>query len=139
MERIVKVTWLVNKLYHSFLILMNISFFFPLTDIDYCINHTCANGGSCVDGITNYSCACPAGFTGEHCETGMLFSINQPTNQPVTSQLTNQPINHQSINQSIDRSINRSIDRSINQAIDQSINQLINQSIRHSFRSAAFG
>lgn len=51
---------------------------FPLTDIDYCVNHTCGNGGSCVDGITNYSCACLAGFTGERCETRRLTDVSYP-------------------------------------------------------------
>ena len=54
---------------------------FPLIDINYCINHTCGNGGSCVDGITNFSCSCLAGFTGDHCETGRLISIHQSINQ----------------------------------------------------------
>ena len=39
-------------------------------DIDDCVNHTCANGGLCVDGINTYSCNCSAGYTGEHCLTG---------------------------------------------------------------------
>ena len=38
-------------------------------DIDDCVNHTCLNGGSCVDGLNNYSCNCETGFTGDHCET----------------------------------------------------------------------
>ena len=41
-----------------------------LLDIDDCVNHTCANGGSCMDGINNYSCNCLVGFTGSSCETG---------------------------------------------------------------------
>ena len=45
-------------------------FSFLVSDIDYCINVTCQNGGSCVDGSDKYSCSCGAGFTGDHCETG---------------------------------------------------------------------
>ena len=45
-------------------------FSFLVSDIDYCINVTCKNGGSCVDGLDKYSCSCGAGFSGDHCETG---------------------------------------------------------------------
>ena len=38
--------------------------------IDDCVNHTCANGGLCVDGVNSYSCNCSAGYTGERCLTG---------------------------------------------------------------------
>ena len=34
------------------------------------MNHSCQNGGSCVDGRHNYSCKCPEGYTGNKCETG---------------------------------------------------------------------
>ena len=49
---------------------VRILFFIPSPDINNCVNHTCENGGSCVDGINNYSCDCLVGFTGYHCETG---------------------------------------------------------------------
>ena len=39
-------------------------------DIDDCVNHTCANGGLCVDGINTYTCNCSAGYTGVRCLTG---------------------------------------------------------------------
>ncbi len=45
-------------------------FFFSFTDVDDCVNQTCSNGGSCVDGINSFSCNCLAGFTGDLCETG---------------------------------------------------------------------
>jgi len=45
----------------------------PLLDIDECVNHTCQNGGSCVDGVNNYSCNCMPGFTGDRCQTGNTF------------------------------------------------------------------
>ena len=43
-----------------------------IPDIDHCINATCKNGGSCVDGLRNYSCICSAGFMGDQCQTGIL-------------------------------------------------------------------
>ena len=45
-------------------------FSYLVSDIDYCINVTCKNGGSCVDGLDKYTCSCGAGFSGDHCETG---------------------------------------------------------------------
>ena len=39
-------------------------------EIDDCGNHTCANGGLCVDGVNSYTCNCSAGYTGQHCLTG---------------------------------------------------------------------
>ena len=48
-------------------------FYYYFTDIDYCINHTCLNGASCVDGLHNYTCKCPTGFKGSNCETGRFF------------------------------------------------------------------
>ena len=42
------------------------------TDINDCVNHTCLNGGSCVDGVNNYTCRCVAGFKGDRCETSKI-------------------------------------------------------------------
>ncbi len=41
-------------------------------DVDDCQNVTCHNNGSCVDSVNAYLCACAAGYTGAHCETGFL-------------------------------------------------------------------
>ena len=43
---------------------------FYFTDIDDCVNNTCVNGGSCVDGVNSYSCNCSAGYSGDRCQTG---------------------------------------------------------------------
>ena len=43
-----------------------------ILDIDDCLLNACANGGLCVDGVYNYSCICPAGYTGDLCETGKV-------------------------------------------------------------------
>ena len=65
-----------NKL--SIILSANIIFTLALlnniSDIDECVNHTCRNGGSCVDGVSNYSCNCKAGFTGDRCQTGAFLS-----------------------------------------------------------------
>ena len=45
--------------------------------MDECVNHTCANGASCVDGVNNYSCNCQPGFTGDRCQTGASVSCYQ--------------------------------------------------------------
>ena len=47
-----------------------------LTDINDCVNHTCLNGGSCVDGENNYTCRCVAGFKGHRCETSKISGIS---------------------------------------------------------------
>ena len=44
---------------------------FNFTDINDCVNHTCQNGGSCVDGVNNFTCNCLKGYTGSHCQTGI--------------------------------------------------------------------
>ena len=51
-----------------------------LTDINNCVNHTCLNGGSCVDGVNNYTCRCFAGFKGDRCETSKISGISLTLN-----------------------------------------------------------
>ncbi|MCP3666394.1 MAG: calcium-binding EGF-like domain-containing protein [Gammaproteobacteria bacterium] len=31
------------------------------------------NGGTCTDRVKSYTCTCPAGYTGIHCDTGNLL------------------------------------------------------------------
>ena len=63
---VIRIYFLRNDKISVFLIDRNANFL----DIDDCVNHTCANGGLCVDGINNYSCNCSAGYTGERCLNG---------------------------------------------------------------------
>ena len=46
-----------------------------LIDIDECSSNPCMNGATCTDAVNSYTCACVAGYTGTHCETGedLLF------------------------------------------------------------------
>ena len=36
----------------------------------------CLYGGQCVDGVNKYTCTCPSGFTGEHCQEEKIFCAN---------------------------------------------------------------
>ena len=40
-----------------------------ISDIDECASGPCQNGGTCTDGINQYTCTCPAGFEGVICQT----------------------------------------------------------------------
>lgn len=42
----------------------------------------CLNGGQCVDGIGRYTCACPPGFVGEHCEGDLNECLSGPCHSP---------------------------------------------------------
>lgn len=42
-------------------------------DFDECDSNPCVNGGSCSDGINDYSCACADGFEGRNCDIGELL------------------------------------------------------------------
>ena len=42
---------------------------FAQVDIDYCINQTCQNNGTCVDRLDGFHCVCQAGFEGVMCDT----------------------------------------------------------------------
>lgn len=44
-------------------------------DIDECESQPCLNGGECIDRVNNFTCTCPAAFTGTLCETGEQKSV----------------------------------------------------------------
>ena len=38
--------------------------------VDECASTPCVNGGSCVDGINQYTCTCASGWEGILCDVG---------------------------------------------------------------------
>ena len=49
--------------------------FLLYSDVDECASSPCQNGGSCVDIINGYYCACKSGYHGLHCEQGEFTYI----------------------------------------------------------------
>lgn len=45
---------------------------------DPCKEHSCENGGSCVPGATNYTCLCPAHYTGNWCGSRLAPRPHHP-------------------------------------------------------------
>lgn len=41
------------------------------TNIDDCDPYPCLNGGSCIDGVNEYTCDCSSGYSGDSCETNI--------------------------------------------------------------------
>ena len=63
--------------------LYKLNFFFPVfkilfsLDEDDCDDDLCLNGGTCVDGINDYSCTCAEGYGGRNCEIGMHVLLSR--------------------------------------------------------------
>lgn len=50
--------------------------YFHDLEFDECSSSPCLNGGTCTDGINNYTCACPSPFFGRRCQgTETTYSI----------------------------------------------------------------
>lgn len=47
----------------------------PFIDINECSSNPCKNGGTCADGIHEYTCICIDGFQGSTCETGKNVNV----------------------------------------------------------------
>ncbi|CAH1772850.1 unnamed protein product [Owenia fusiformis] len=60
-------------------------------NINECEDLPCNNGGVCIDGINDYTCNCPEGFTGKNCSTE---STNPCDNNPCFNGGECEPINH---------------------------------------------
>ena len=45
---------------------------FLISDIDDCLLNPCTNNGTCIDGISSFSCNCAHGFIGKECATSKL-------------------------------------------------------------------
>ncbi|XP_063809197.1 coagulation factor VII [Pseudophryne corroboree] len=41
------------------------------SDENQCLSNPCTNGGTCHDELQSYTCTCPLGYEGRHCETDM--------------------------------------------------------------------
>ena len=58
----------------------NLSYTFHL-DIDDCQSNSCLNGGTCTDGINDYTCSCLPGYTARNCGIGII--ILSPLNKNI--------------------------------------------------------
>ena len=46
-------------------------------DINECSSKPCANGGTCNDAFSFFSCECAPGFSGVTCQSEFAFSITK--------------------------------------------------------------
>lgn len=44
-------------------------------DNDNCNPEPCRNGGTCSDGLGDFSCACPLGYDGKNCSIGIAVNL----------------------------------------------------------------
>ena len=58
------------------------------TDIDDCAADPCLNGGTCTDGVNEYTCACAPGFTGDECQISK-FALRPSAMKTTLSRIMN--------------------------------------------------
>ena len=51
---------------------------YHLEEVNDCASNPCKNNGTCTDLVKRYNCSCAPGFTGPHCETGLLSYSDVP-------------------------------------------------------------
>ena len=52
------------------------NFYLCVADEDNCVDVECHNGGSCIDGVAQFSCQCGTGYTGNLCQSGMSVCLS---------------------------------------------------------------
>ena len=57
-------------------------------EIDECSPNPCQNGGTCTDGVDDYACACPNGYSGVSCEIEPTCSEELPVFNPLSGTCT---------------------------------------------------
>ena len=55
----------------KFVIIMS----FVVLDVDNCANAPCANGGTCINAVNDYTCECAPGYTGTDCSDGRVMEF----------------------------------------------------------------
>ena len=44
--------------------------FMFVSEVDECLINPCPEGAKCVEGVNTYTCECPEGNAGKHCDVG---------------------------------------------------------------------
>ena len=44
-------------------------------EINNCVSNPCSNGATCQNYVNGYTCLCPIGYTGVHCEQGNYYYV----------------------------------------------------------------
>ncbi len=53
-----------------------IIFLLVLVDIDECASAPCANGGTCVDGVNEFTCTCAVGYRQPFCNSSKSIILS---------------------------------------------------------------
>ena len=56
------------------------TFYLCVADEDDCVDVECYNGGTCIDGVSQFSCMCETGYTGNLCQSGVYIYLSSLNN-----------------------------------------------------------